>query len=605
MANAEDSLFCQIFGSGCTTGTTFTSTTTTFGNGSNGNRATAGADAQYGSNVTWDYFKAVHGRNGIWNDGRGSYNRVHYGNGYVNAFWDGTKMTYGDGDGVDFGPLVSLDVAGHEMTHGVTENSANLTYSGESGGLNESTSDIFGTMVEFYAANANDPADYLIGEEFDLKNHARLPPDGPPVADGSSPNCWSSNAKNVDVHYSSGIGNHFFYLLAEGSGAKTIGGVAHSSTTCNGSSVTGIGRDAAGEDLVPRADGLHDLQHHLRRCAHRHAQRRAGPLRRRLGAAEHRRRRVERGLGRLIRPGRPDRTSEAWGRQTRRARAATTDAPTTTTRNGIRSSSATTAKPSPSTRASRVSAVPPEKTCTATSAASSATGIRSATRSTVGWLSTRSGQREPGELEQVAADAGQQRPRSTSAVTSRHVVGAAGPRSGPRASSSTPTSRATPPAASTGTPGAVIGTIDSATAAASTRDERRCGGPRAAATAVRGTPRPRRRRARRSAGRRPPRRRTAPIAVARFHSDEDRHPGRQEAEPGALGGAAVDRHRGRLVDEHVRGGRPGASRATSAAAPSAGRRGCCGCPAAARSRRPTAARRPRRRPRRGRTGSRR
>jgi Zn-dependent metalloprotease len=245
MKNAEDSILCQIFGTGCSTGTTFTSTSTTFGNGQTSNRASAGADAQYGSDVTWDYFKAVHGRNGIWNDGRGSFNRVHYGNGYVNAFWDGSKMTYGDGDGVDFGPLVSLDVAGHEMTHGVTENSANLTYSGESGGLNEATSDIFGTLVEFHAANADDPADYLIGEEFDLKEHAGFRRMDRPSSDGSSLDCWSSAAKDVDVHYSSGIGNHFFYLLAEGSGTKTIGGVTHSSTTCNGSSVTGIGRDAA------------------------------------------------------------------------------------------------------------------------------------------------------------------------------------------------------------------------------------------------------------------------------------------------------------------------------------------------------------------------
>ena len=227
--------------------TLITSTTTTFGNGLNSNRASAGADAQYGSNATWDYFQAVHGRNGIFNTGAGSYNRVHYGRNYVNAFWDGSKMTYGDGDGVNFGPLVSLDVAGHEMSHGVTENSAGLTYSGESGGLNESTSDIFGTMVEFYAANANDPADYLIGEEFDLKNHVGFRRMDNPISDGSSPNCYSTNTKNLDVHYSSGVGNHFFYLLAEGSGAKTIGGVAHSSTTCNASTVTGIGRDAAGK----------------------------------------------------------------------------------------------------------------------------------------------------------------------------------------------------------------------------------------------------------------------------------------------------------------------------------------------------------------------
>ncbi|MCF6377223.1 M4 family metallopeptidase [Nocardioides KLBMP 9356] len=245
MKNAEDSILCQVFGSGCSTGTLVTSTTTTFGNGQSSNRATAAADAQYGSNETWDYFQTTHGRNGIFDNGTGSYNRVHYGQNYVNAFWDGSKMTYGDGDGVNYGPLVSLDVAGHEMSHGVTENSANLTYSGESGGLNEATSDIFGTMVEFYAANPNDPGDYLIGEEFDLKSHVGFRRMDNPIADGSSPNCYSSNTKNLDVHYSSGVANHFFYLLAEGSGTKTIGGVAHSSTTCNGSTITGIGRDAA------------------------------------------------------------------------------------------------------------------------------------------------------------------------------------------------------------------------------------------------------------------------------------------------------------------------------------------------------------------------
>jgi len=243
--NKTDSIFCQIFGAGCQTGTTFTSSTTSFGNGTTSNRASAGVDAQYGTNETWDYYNQVHGRNGIFGNGTGSYNRTHYGSNYVNAFWDGTKMTYGDGDGVNYGPLVSLDVAGHEMSHGVTENTAGLTYSGESGGLNEATSDIFGTMVEFFAANPNDPGDYLIGEEFDLKNHAGFRRMDNPIADGSSPNCWSSNTKNLDVHYSSGVGNHFFYLLAEGSGAKTINGIAHNSPTCNGSTITGIGRDAA------------------------------------------------------------------------------------------------------------------------------------------------------------------------------------------------------------------------------------------------------------------------------------------------------------------------------------------------------------------------
>jgi len=245
MGNASDSLGCQYFGINCKTGTLFTSTDNLFGNGSTSSRESAGVDAQYGTNMTWDFYKNTYGRNGIFGNGTGSYSRVHYGKNYVNAFWDGTKMTYGDGDGTNYGPLVSLDVAGHEMSHGVTENTANLNYSGESGGLNEATSDIFGTMVEFYAANASDPGDYLIGEEFDLKNHVGFRRMDNPASDGSSFNCWSPTVGSADVHYSSGVGNHFFYLLAEGSGAKTIGGVAHNSPTCNGSSVTGIGRDAA------------------------------------------------------------------------------------------------------------------------------------------------------------------------------------------------------------------------------------------------------------------------------------------------------------------------------------------------------------------------
>lgn len=245
MQNKQDSFLCTVFGSGCTNGVAFSSPDSSFGSGTNANRESAAVDAHYGGATTFDYFKLVHGRNGIFGNGTGVPSRVHYGSSYVNAFWDGARMTYGDGDGTSFGPLVSLDVAGHEMTHGVTENTAGLTYSGESGGLNEATSDIFGTMVEFYAANASDPADYLIGEEFDLASGEGFRRMDNPIADGSSPNCYSANTKNLDVHYSSGVGNHFFYLLAEGSGAKTIGGTAHSSPTCNGSTVAGIGRDAA------------------------------------------------------------------------------------------------------------------------------------------------------------------------------------------------------------------------------------------------------------------------------------------------------------------------------------------------------------------------
>ncbi|MGW1286446.1 M4 family metallopeptidase [Streptomyces sp. NPDC002586] len=229
------------------TGTLFSQNNDTWGDGTTSNAATAGADAHYGAQETWDFYKNTFGRSGIRNDGVGAYSRVHYGSSYVNAFWDDGCfcMTYGDGSG-DQDPLTSLDVAGHEMSHGVTANTAGLNYSDESGGLNEATSDIMGTGVEFFANNASDPGDYLIGEKINING------DGTPLRymdkpskDGNSADSWYSGVGNLDVHYSSGVANHFFYLLSEGSGAKTINGVSYDSPTADGLPVTGIGRDKA------------------------------------------------------------------------------------------------------------------------------------------------------------------------------------------------------------------------------------------------------------------------------------------------------------------------------------------------------------------------
>ncbi|MCX3060259.1 M4 family metallopeptidase, partial [Streptomyces beihaiensis] len=229
------------------TGTLFSNSTDVWGNGSASDPETAGADAAYGAQETWDFYKNVFGRSGIRGDGVGAYSRVHYSSGYVNAFWDDSCfcMTYGDGQNNQH-PLTSLDVAGHEMTHGVTSATAGLNYSGESGGLNEATSDIFGTAVEFYANNPSDPGDYLIGEKIDING------DGTPLRymdkpskDGSSKDYWYSGIGSTDVHYSSGPANHFFYLLSEGSGSKVINGVSYDSPTSDGLPVTGIGRDKA------------------------------------------------------------------------------------------------------------------------------------------------------------------------------------------------------------------------------------------------------------------------------------------------------------------------------------------------------------------------
>ncbi|MBM6402824.1 M4 family metallopeptidase [Phycicoccus sp. CSK15P-2] len=226
------------------TGTLFTDADDVWGDGSPSNRQTAGVDAQYGAEMTYDYYDTVLGRAGIWDNGTGARSRVHFGNAYNNAFWDGTQMTYGDGRG-NTHPLTSLDVAAHEMSHGVTENTADLIYSGEAGGLNEATSDIFGTAVEFYAENSTDRGDYLIGEKIDINgNGTPLRYMDKPSKDGRSQDCWTTGTKNLDPHYSSGPLNHWFYLASEGSGAKTVNGVAYDSPTCNGSSVTGTGRAA-------------------------------------------------------------------------------------------------------------------------------------------------------------------------------------------------------------------------------------------------------------------------------------------------------------------------------------------------------------------------
>jgi len=240
-------------GTGIGSGQIYKDADNSWGNNTASDAVSAAADAHFGVATTWDYYKNVHGRTGINNDGKGASSRVHYGRKFANAFWnDGCFcMTYGDGDGVTIGPLVTLDIAGHEMSHGVMSRTAGLIYSGESGGLNEANSDIMGTMVEFRANSTLDTPDYLIGEELFVANvsgsanQTALRFMFDPDNDGLSPNCWSASLGNMDVHYSSGPANHFYYLLAEGSGAKTYSGVNHQSPTCNASTIAGIGRAKA------------------------------------------------------------------------------------------------------------------------------------------------------------------------------------------------------------------------------------------------------------------------------------------------------------------------------------------------------------------------
>ncbi len=218
-------------------GTPYTSTTNTWGDGKNSTttpgKQTVGVDALHAMAKTWDYFKNTHGRNGIANNGVGAISRVHYGTKFNNAFWLDSCfcMSFGDGDGTTYNPFVSLDITAHEMTHGITSRTANLTYSGESGGLNEATSDIFGAAVEYYAANTTDAGDFLIGEKIKRTGTLYFRSMITPSADGYSADCWYSTVGNLRVHQSSGVANHFFYLLSQGTKAGVPSKTCLSSNT--------------------------------------------------------------------------------------------------------------------------------------------------------------------------------------------------------------------------------------------------------------------------------------------------------------------------------------------------------------------------------------
>jgi Zn-dependent metalloprotease len=238
-----------------------------WGNGALTDRVSTGVDAAYGFTKTWDYYKTAFGRDGIRGDGVGASGAVHFSLNYVNAFWsdDCFCMAFGDGNGTTIRPLVAIDIVGHEVSHGVTSNTAGLIYNSESGGLNEATSDIFGAMIEHYTNNAKQPPNYVIGEQIFATpawNRA-IRWMFKPNLDGISPDCYPSattpsngitlaNFKAMDVHYSSGVANHFFYLLAEGAvvpagfGAGTPANLTPASLVCNGNTaLAGIGRDAA------------------------------------------------------------------------------------------------------------------------------------------------------------------------------------------------------------------------------------------------------------------------------------------------------------------------------------------------------------------------
>lgn len=194
-------------------------------------------EAYGGSGATYDFFAEVFGRRSIDNHGIRLDSTVHYGQGFSNAMWNGEQMIYGDGDGEIFHRFTaSLDVIGHELTHGVTQYSAALGYTGQTGALNEHLSDAFGVMVKQYMLNQTaEESDWLIGAEL-LGPRVRgrgirsLAAPGTAYDDpllGRDPqpahlrDYVDTDEDNGGVHINSGIPNHAFYLAAVGIGGHT------------------------------------------------------------------------------------------------------------------------------------------------------------------------------------------------------------------------------------------------------------------------------------------------------------------------------------------------------------------------------------------------
>lgn len=208
-------------------------------NNVNAQQDEAATDAHWSSEMTYDYYFTQHSRNSYDNAGTKLLSYVHYDIDYANAFWDGLRMTYGDGDGTTYTALTSLDVCGHEITHGVTEYTANLVYQNESGALNESFSDVFGTAIEFYGDPTN--ADWLIGEDFDASGtgfRSMQDPNAQNDPDTYLGNFWEfTAADNGGVHTNSGVQNYWFYLLSVGGTGTNDNGYSYS--------LTGLGIDVA------------------------------------------------------------------------------------------------------------------------------------------------------------------------------------------------------------------------------------------------------------------------------------------------------------------------------------------------------------------------
>jgi Zn-dependent metalloprotease len=241
-------------------GELFTNSSNTWGDGkqylaggstTDANGQTAAVNAMWGLANTYDMLKNTLGWHALDGQDTATYIAAHVNSAYDNAYYSDTCKCMFIGDGASFNSLGALDVVGHEMGHGVTDATARLVYAGESGALNESSSDITGEVVEAYARAGHGgtliPAagnDWMIGKEIS-KNGTPLRYMIRPSKDGSSPDAWSARLRRLDVHYSSGPNNRMFYFLAQGSNADSASDAHSPFLTANPRAMSGIGLDKA------------------------------------------------------------------------------------------------------------------------------------------------------------------------------------------------------------------------------------------------------------------------------------------------------------------------------------------------------------------------
>ena len=202
------------------------------------NQNNAALDAHWGAQKTFDYFLTVHGRNSFDNAGGAIISYVHYGTSYNNAYWNGSAVTYGDGDGINYSPLTELDMVGHELSHGVTQYASGLNYSYESGALNESFSDIFGKSIDFWINPST--AAWKLGRQCytpaiagDALRHFDNPNAGGQPDTYQGTNWYNGTGDNGGVHTNSGVQNFWYYLLVNGGTGTNDNGLNYS--------VSGIG----------------------------------------------------------------------------------------------------------------------------------------------------------------------------------------------------------------------------------------------------------------------------------------------------------------------------------------------------------------------------